>query len=76
VPTQTPIQWVPEALSSGVKRLGREDDQSSASNAEVHNGGAITVLRSTFHGVVLNQLSTGKRFHLSLLLLITTIQGA
>jgi hypothetical protein len=33
--TQPPIQWVPEALSLGVKRLGREADHSSPSSAEV-----------------------------------------
>jgi hypothetical protein len=34
-PTQPPIQWVPGALSLGVKRPGREDDYSSPSSAEV-----------------------------------------
>jgi hypothetical protein len=34
-PTQPPIQWVPEALSLGVKRPGREADHSSPSSAEV-----------------------------------------
>jgi hypothetical protein len=34
-PTQPPIQWVPGALSLGVKRPGREADHSSPSNAEV-----------------------------------------
>jgi hypothetical protein len=33
-PTQ-PIQWVPEALSLGVKRPGREADHSPPSSAEV-----------------------------------------
>jgi hypothetical protein len=32
---QPPIQWVPEALSLGVKRPGREDDHSPPSTAEV-----------------------------------------
>jgi hypothetical protein len=36
-PTQPPIQWVPEALSLGVKRLGREADHSPPSSAEVKN---------------------------------------
>jgi hypothetical protein len=35
VPTQTPIQWVPGALSLGVKRPGREADHSPPSSAEV-----------------------------------------
>jgi hypothetical protein len=30
-----PIQWVPGALSLGVKRLGREADHSSPSSAEI-----------------------------------------
>jgi hypothetical protein len=35
VSTQTPIQWVPRALSLGVKRPGREADHSSPSSADV-----------------------------------------
>jgi hypothetical protein len=34
-PTQPPIQWVPGALSLGVKRPGREADHSPISSAEV-----------------------------------------
>jgi len=34
--TQPPIQWVPEALTPRVKRLGREADHSSPSNTEVN----------------------------------------
>jgi hypothetical protein len=34
-PTQPPIQWVVGALSVGVKRLGRETDNSPPSTAEV-----------------------------------------
>jgi hypothetical protein len=34
-PTQPPIQWVPGALSLGLKRLVREADHSSSSSAEV-----------------------------------------
>jgi hypothetical protein len=34
VPTQ-PVQWVPGALSPGVKRQGREADHSLANSAEV-----------------------------------------
>jgi hypothetical protein len=33
--TQPPIQWVPEALSLGVKQLGREADHSPPASAEV-----------------------------------------
>jgi hypothetical protein len=34
-PTQPPIQWVPDALSVGLKRPGREADHSPPSTAEV-----------------------------------------
>jgi hypothetical protein len=34
-PTQPPIQWVPGALSPGIKRQGRETDRSSPTSAEV-----------------------------------------
>jgi hypothetical protein len=34
-PTQPPIQWVPRALSLGVKRQGREAGHSPSSSAEV-----------------------------------------
>jgi hypothetical protein len=34
-PTQPPIQWVPGALSLGVKRPGRKADHSPPSSSEV-----------------------------------------
>jgi hypothetical protein len=34
-PTQLPIQWVPGALSAGVKRPGSEADHSPPASAEV-----------------------------------------
>jgi hypothetical protein len=34
-PTQPPIQWVPGALSLGVKQQGREADHSPPPSAEV-----------------------------------------
>jgi hypothetical protein len=37
VSTLPPIQWVTGALSLGVKRLGREADNSAPSSAEVKN---------------------------------------
>jgi hypothetical protein len=43
-PTQPPIQWVPGALSPGVKLPGREANHSPPTNAEVKNGGAIPPL--------------------------------
>jgi hypothetical protein len=36
-PIQPPIQWVPAALSVGVKRPGREADHSPPSSAEFKN---------------------------------------
>jgi hypothetical protein len=39
-----PMQWVPRALSLGVKQQGREAHHSSPSSAEVENGGAIPSL--------------------------------
>jgi hypothetical protein len=41
-PTQPPIQWVPGALSLGVKRSGREADHSPPSSAEVKNAWSYT----------------------------------
>jgi hypothetical protein len=41
-PTHSPIQWVPGALSLGVKRPGREADHSPPSSGEVKRmSGAI-----------------------------------
>jgi hypothetical protein len=40
-PTQTPIQWVPGAVSPEVKRLVHEADHSLLSSAEAKNGGTI-----------------------------------
>jgi hypothetical protein len=39
--TQTPVQWVQGAVSSGVKRQGREADHSPPSSVENKSGGAI-----------------------------------
>jgi hypothetical protein len=41
-PTQPPIQWVPGALSLGVKRPGLEADHSSPSSADVKNAWSYT----------------------------------
>jgi hypothetical protein len=43
-PTQPPIQWVPGAVSLGVKWPGREADHSPPSSAEVKMRGAIPPL--------------------------------
>jgi hypothetical protein len=37
-PAQPPIQWVPETLSLGVKRPGREADHSPPTSADVKRG--------------------------------------
>jgi hypothetical protein len=47
-PTQPPVQWVVGALSSEVKRLGREADHSPRSSAKAKNGGATPPLPHTY----------------------------
>jgi hypothetical protein len=42
-PTQLPIQWVPGAVSLGVKRLGREASYSPPSSDEVKNAWSYTL---------------------------------
>jgi hypothetical protein len=42
--TQLPTQWVPEALSPGLKRPGHEAEQSTPANAEVKK---ISIYTST-----------------------------
>jgi hypothetical protein len=41
---QRPIQWLPGAISPGLKRQGREGDHLTPSSAEVKNDGAIPLL--------------------------------
>jgi hypothetical protein len=41
-PIQAPIQWVPGALSLGIKWPGRETDHSPPSGAEVKNAWSYT----------------------------------
>jgi hypothetical protein len=54
-PTQPPIQWVPWALSLGVKRPKHEADHSPPSSAEVKNEWSYTSNPPIrFHGVVLS----------------------
>jgi hypothetical protein len=50
VPSQPPIQWVPGALSLGIKRPGREDDHSPPSSAEVKEYGFIAWCSAKAHG--------------------------
>jgi hypothetical protein len=54
-PTQPPIQWLPGALSLGVKRPRREADHSPSSNTEVNNVSSYTSTPPIrLHGVVLS----------------------
>jgi hypothetical protein len=50
-PTHLPIQWVPRAISLGVKWLEHEADHSPPSCTEVKNGGAVHPLshKSLWH---------------------------
>jgi hypothetical protein len=52
--TQTPIQWVPEALFPGVKRPRREVNHSPPTNAEVKKIWIYTSTPIRLHGVVPN----------------------
>jgi hypothetical protein len=53
--TQPPIQWIPGALSLGVKRLEREVDHSPPSSAEVKNAWSYTFIPSVrLHGMMLS----------------------
>jgi hypothetical protein len=54
-PTQPLIQWVPGALSLGVKRQGREADHPPPSSAEFKNAWSYTSTPPIrLHGVVLS----------------------
>jgi hypothetical protein len=54
-PTQPPIQWVPGALSLGVKQPGRQADHSPPSSAEVKNAWSYTATTPIcLHGVVIS----------------------
>jgi hypothetical protein len=46
-PIQPPIQWVPRAVSQGIKRPGCEDNHSPPSSTEIKTGGAIPSLLHT-----------------------------
>jgi hypothetical protein len=45
--TQPSIQWIPGALSPGLKQLGHKADHSLPASAEIKNNGAITPLPHT-----------------------------
>jgi hypothetical protein len=52
---QLPIQWIPGALSSGVKRLWLQAESSPSSNVEFKNDGSLPPLPHTlsWHGALL-----------------------
>jgi len=53
-PIQPPIQWVPEAITRGVKRPEREADHSPPPSADFMNAWTYTSTHPTCpHGVVL-----------------------
>jgi hypothetical protein len=53
-PTQPPIQWVPGAVSLGVKRPGRVADHSPQSSAEVNEWSYTPTPPIRLHGMVLS----------------------
>jgi hypothetical protein len=60
-PTQPPIQWVPESLSSEVKQLGREADHLPPSSVEIENAWRCTY---TLSYVFMTWCLVKKRIHL------------
>jgi hypothetical protein len=58
-PTHSPIQWVPTAPSSGIKRQRREADHSFPSNTGQETVDLYIHFPIRLRGVVLNSLSTG-----------------
>jgi hypothetical protein len=57
-PTLSPIQWVPEAVFPGVKRLGREVDHSPPPGDELKNELSYTSTSPTcLHGVQRDNIS-------------------
>jgi hypothetical protein len=67
-PTQPPIQWVPGALSLGVKLPEREADHSHPHSAEIKMRGAIPPLPNTpsWYCAQLKEQSTGTTLPLPL----------
>jgi hypothetical protein len=56
-PTQFPIQLISETLFPGVKRRGREADNSPPTSAEFNNDGAILTFPIYLCGIVINCLN-------------------
>jgi hypothetical protein len=66
-PTQSPIQWVPGAISLGVKRPGREADHSPPSSAKVKECLELYLDSPIrLHDVVFSSESTGTALPLPL----------
>jgi len=58
-PSQTPIQWVPGALTLGIRHPGCETEPSPLSSAEIKNAWSYTFTPLIhLHGVVLNYAQT------------------
>jgi hypothetical protein len=54
-PTQSPIQWVPGALTPKIKRMGHEADHSRPTSSKVKNAWSYTsLLPVSLHSVVLS----------------------
>jgi hypothetical protein len=51
---QSPVQVIPDALSLGLKRPGRDTHHSLSCSAEVNNGGAIPPFPDIIYHIVLN----------------------
>jgi hypothetical protein len=65
MPTQPPMQWVPGALSLGVKRLWREADHSRPSSAEVKNAWNCTSTPPiSLYDMVLSLILRGAGYYL------------
>jgi hypothetical protein len=64
-PTQPPIQWVPGALSLGVKQPGHEADHSSPSSAKVKECVELCLHspnKPSWHGAQFKEEAQGKLF--------------
>jgi hypothetical protein len=58
VPTQPPIQWVPGAVSLGIKRPGREADHSVPPNADVKERLELYLISDSVF-IILKHISSG-----------------
>jgi hypothetical protein len=58
-PILPPMQWTLRDISPGAKQKRHGAEQSTPSNAEVKNSGAIPSLLISFHGAVLKIVRSG-----------------